>query len=117
MTLTQVVIDVVIAVAVVAAILYVLHRVVGWARRRQRRAYAIGAALAPFMSMGLVVDPDFRIVHEAKQHKKREEDEPGDPPNGEDDLESVDPPPEPPRPKMKRVRATALRLWNRESLA
>ena len=84
MTLMQVVADAAAALAVVAAILYGLKLVVGWARRRQRRAYAIGAALAPFMALGNVVDTDFRIVHEAKQLKKREEDEPGDPPNDDE---------------------------------
>ena len=53
----------------------------GWARRQSKRAYFIGAALAPFIALGNVVDPDFRIVQEAKQLKKREEDDPGDPPN------------------------------------
>jgi hypothetical protein len=100
MTIAEVIIDVAVAGIVVAAILYCLYVVVGWARRRQKRAYAIGAALAPFMSMGLVVDPDFRIVHEAKQHKKREEDEPGDPPNDEDVAVAVEPPPESPRPEV-----------------
>ena len=56
----------------------------------EKRAYAIGAALAPFMAMGHVVDTDFRIVHEAKQHKKREEDEPGDPPNDDDEDAPAD---------------------------
>lgn len=36
--------------------------------------------------MGHVVDTDFRIVHEAKQHKKREEGEPGDPSNDDQDA-------------------------------
>jgi len=117
MPLLQVIIDVVLAALVVAGILYGLHLVVGWARRRQKRAYAIGAALAPFMSMGLVVDPDFRIVHEAKQHKKREEDEPGDPPNDESDGVSADAPPEPPRPKVKRVLARSLRIRKQATFA
>ena len=57
------------------------YRVVTWARRQSKGAYVIGAALAPFIGMGNVVDPDFRIVQEAKQLKKREEDDPGDPSN------------------------------------
>jgi hypothetical protein len=61
---------------------YVAYRVVTWARRQSKKAYVIGAALAPFMAFN-VVDPDFRIVNEAKQLKKREEDNPGDPPDGE----------------------------------
>ena len=65
-------------------VFYAAHRVVIWARRRSKRAYVIGAALAPFIAMGNVVDPDFRIVQEAKQLKMREEDEPGDPPNPAD---------------------------------
>jgi hypothetical protein len=117
MRLAEVIIDVVLAVGALAAILYCLYCVVGWARRRRKRAYAIGAALAPFMALGNVVDPDFRIVHEAKQHKRREEDEPGDPPGDEEDLAHLDPPPVTTRPKIERMRASALRPRNRESLA
>ena len=62
-----------------------LYRVVVWARKRSKRAYVIGAALAPFMALGRVVDPDNRIVHEAKQLKKREEDDSGDPPAPDDE--------------------------------
>jgi hypothetical protein len=64
---------------------FCLYRVVVWARRRSKRAYIVGAALAPFMALGKVVDPDFRIVQEAKRLKKREEDDAGDPPAPEDE--------------------------------
>ena len=40
-----------------------------------------GAALLPFW-LGNVSDPDFRMVQQAKEHKKKEDD-PGDPPTGE----------------------------------
>jgi hypothetical protein len=36
---------------------------------------------AEFGAFGNVSDPDNRIVQEAKQHKQREEDNPGDPPS------------------------------------
>jgi hypothetical protein len=62
MMLMQLVVDVAAALAALAAIVYCLSVVVGWARRRQKRAYAIGAALAPFMAN--FVDPDFRVVNE-----------------------------------------------------
>jgi len=62
-------------------VFYVAYRVVTWARRQKKRAYVIGAVLAPLAFN--VVDPDFRIVNEAKQLKKREEDNPGDPPDDE----------------------------------
>jgi hypothetical protein len=62
-----------------------LYRVVTWARRRSKRAYVIAAALAPLIALGSVVDPDMRIVQEAKRLKKREEDNPGDPPASEDE--------------------------------
>lgn len=74
------------AIGVVFVIVLCLYRVVLWARRRAKRAYVIGAALAPFIALGNVSDPDFRIVNEAKQHKKREEDEPGDPPRLENEA-------------------------------
>jgi len=67
------------------AAVWCLYRVVVWARRQSKRAYIIGAALAPFMALGMVVDPEMRIVQQAKQLKKREEDEPGDPPTSEDE--------------------------------
>jgi hypothetical protein len=61
------------------------YRLVVRARRRSKSAYIVGAALAPLIAMGQVVDPDFRIVQEAKQLKEREEDDPGDPPVGDDE--------------------------------
>jgi hypothetical protein len=64
---------------------YCLHRVVQWARRQRKRAYVVGAAFAPFMALGKVTDPDFRVVQEAKQLKRREEDDSGDPPEPEDE--------------------------------
>lgn len=67
--------------------IYCLYRVVQWARRQRKRAYVVGAVFAPFMAMGKVTDPDDRIVHEAKQLKKREEDDPGDPPETESEDE------------------------------
>jgi len=119
MTLMQVGIDVVIAVGVVAVIVYALYRLVGWARRRQKRAYVIGAMLSPFMAAGHVVDPDFRIVHEAKQHKKREEAEPGDPPSDDSDAAPVDLPPRTAKPqsKAKRVLARNIRIVGRATYA
>jgi hypothetical protein len=69
-----------------AVLLYCCHRVVLWARRRKKRAYMIGATLAPFIALGNVVDPDFRIVQEAKRLKNREDDNPGDPPEPDFDV-------------------------------
>jgi hypothetical protein len=78
-----------LAAGTVAIFFYVaflcLYRVVVWARRQKKRAYVIGAALAPFIALGNVSDPDFRIVQEAKRLKNREDDEPGDPPETEDE--------------------------------
>lgn len=74
-------------VAAVAVLLvpYLLYRVARWARARTTGAYVLGAALAPIIAAGSVVDPDSRIVNEAKQSKEHEEDDAGDPPN--DDQE------------------------------
>ena len=81
--------DALLAAAAVAIFfcvaIFCLYRVVVWARRRSKRAYVVGAALAPFIALGKVTDPDFRIVQEAKQLKKREEDDSGDPPTGGDE--------------------------------
>jgi hypothetical protein len=81
--------DALLAAGAIVIFFYVvvrcLHRVVVWARRRSKRAYVIGAALAPFMALGNVSDPDFRILHEAKRVKNREDDDSGDPPGSEDE--------------------------------
>ena len=73
--------DVAEAIGALVLVAYALYRLVKWARRRAKGAYVLGAALAPFFGFGNVSDPDFRIVNEAKQLKKREEDDAGDPPN------------------------------------
>jgi hypothetical protein len=69
--------------AAVAVLLvpYLLYRMARWARARSTGAYVLGAVFAPFGAAGNVVDPDFRIVNEANQDKRHEEDDPGDPPN------------------------------------
>ena len=85
MTFREALMAAVMMAAVLGAVFFCLRRVLLWARKQNKRAYVIGAALAPFIALGNVVDPEFRIVNEAKQHKKREEDEPGDPPNDEDE--------------------------------
>ena len=81
--------DALLAAGTVAIFFYVVvrcfYRVVVWARRQRKRAYVIGAALAPFIALGNVSDPDFRIVQEAKRLKNREDDDPGDPPDTEDE--------------------------------
>jgi hypothetical protein len=78
-----------LSAAVVAAFFYIvvrcLRRVVVWARRGSKKAFVVGAALAPFIALGNVGDPEFRIVQEAKRLKNREDDNPGDPPDPEDD--------------------------------
>ena len=60
-----------------------LYRITLWARRRASGAYVLGAFLIPIGGMGNVSDPDFKIVNEAKQVKRKEEDDAGDPPNGD----------------------------------
>lgn len=72
-----------LAAIAVVLVLYLLYRLARWARARSRGAYVLGIALAPFGAAGNVVDPDFRIVNEAKQNKEHEEDDAGDPPNDE----------------------------------
>jgi hypothetical protein len=81
MSFADVATDIAVMVGLLVAVLYGLYRLVLWARTRARGAYVLGAALSPFMAAGNVSDPDFRIVNEAKQLKKREEDNPGDPPS------------------------------------
>jgi hypothetical protein len=94
MDVSSTLIDALLAAAAVAIFFCVaivgLYRVVVWARKRSKRAYVIGAALAPFMALGRVVDPDNRIVHEAKQLKKREGDDSGDPPAPDDERSEDD---------------------------
>jgi len=71
----------VLAAAAVLLIPYLLYRVARWARARTTGAYVLGAALSPIIAAGSVVDPDSRVVNEAKQLKRQEEDDAGDPPN------------------------------------
>jgi hypothetical protein len=72
-----------LAASAVLLIPYLLYRLARWARRRTTGAYVLGAALAPIIAAGSVVDPDSRIVNEAKQRKEHEEDDAGDPPSDE----------------------------------
>ena len=85
MSLSSIAIDVAVAITLVALFLCTLYCIAVWAWKRARGAYALGAVLIPLGAAGNVSDPDFQIVHEMKQHKKREEDNPGDPPNDEEE--------------------------------
>ena len=76
-------VDSVLAAVVVLLIPYLLYRVARWSRARTTGAYVLGVALAPVIAAGSAVDPDSRIVNEARQEKKHEEDDAGDPPNDE----------------------------------
>ena len=67
-----------------ALIATILCKLVVWARSRASGAYVLGALFSPFMGVGDVVDPDFRIVNETKRVKEKEEDDSGDPPNAQD---------------------------------
>ena len=78
----------ILAAVAVVLIFYLLYRVAGWARTRAKGAYVLGIALAPFGAAGNVVDPDFRMVNEAKRDKQHEEDDAGDPPNDEQEERS-----------------------------
>ncbi len=71
----------VLAAVAVLLIPYLLYRVARWARARTTGVYVLGAALSPIIAAGSVVDPDSRVVNEAKQLKRQEEDDAGDPPN------------------------------------
>jgi hypothetical protein len=71
----------VLAAVAVLLIPYLLYRVARWARAQTTGAYVLGAALSPIIAAGSVVDPDSRVVNEAKQLKRQEEDDAGDPPN------------------------------------
>ena len=75
MDFSSVVTSVLIAVAGLGLIAYLLSRLMRWARGRTRGAYVLGAVLTE-VTQGTV-------VHEAKQGKKREERDAGDPPNEE----------------------------------
>jgi len=81
--MTSLLTSVLIASVAVILVLYLLYRLLRWARTRSKGAYVLGAVLAPLGAAGNVSDPDFRIVNEAKQLRKREEDDNGDPPNEE----------------------------------
>ena len=77
--------NVLLGTAALAVIAIVLCRLVVWARTRATGAYVFGALFSPFMGVGDVVDPDFKIVNETKRMKQEEEDDSGDPPSADAD--------------------------------
>jgi hypothetical protein len=77
--------NVLLGTAALAVIAIVLCKLVVWARARANGAYVLGALFSPFMGVGDVVDPDFKIVNETKRVKQKEEDDSGDPPNADAD--------------------------------
>jgi hypothetical protein len=68
------------AAGLVAVVFFAGYRAVLWAKRQAKGAYVLGAVLIPLGSFGKVTDPDGRIVLEAQQSKRKEEDDNGDPP-------------------------------------
>jgi hypothetical protein len=71
--------DVLIATVALGLIVFILYKIVVWARTRAQGAYVLGALFSPLMGFGDVVDPDYRIDNETKQGKQKEEDDSGDP--------------------------------------
>jgi hypothetical protein len=71
--------DVSVAMVALGVIVFVLYKIVVWARTRAQGAYVLGALFTPLMGFGDVVDPDYRIVNETKQGKQKEEHDSGDP--------------------------------------
>lgn len=64
-----------VAKAAFGLVAYVLYRLMRWARGRTKGAHVLGAVLTE-----VTQSP---IVYEAKQGKKRDESDSGDPPNEE----------------------------------
>jgi hypothetical protein len=75
MDLESGVINTVVVTAALGLIAYMLYRLLRWARGRTKGAHVLGAVLAE-VTQGAV-------VYEAKQGKKRDEGNAGDPPNEE----------------------------------
>jgi hypothetical protein len=73
-------VDVSIVVFVAGVVPYALYRLVRYTRKRTKGAYALGAVLLQFGFLNLT-DPENRAPQEARELKKREEDDAGDPPN------------------------------------
>jgi hypothetical protein len=86
MALLTVLGNVLMATVGVGLIIFILYRVAVWARKRSEGAYVLATLFSPLMGVGNVVDPDHRIVDEAKQLKQKEEDDSGDPPDATDDA-------------------------------
>lgn len=57
---------------------YLLYKIVVWTKLGNKGAFFLGAMLTPFF-LGNIQDPDFRAVEQAKQLKRQEEDDSGDP--------------------------------------
>jgi len=69
------VIDAVVAITALGLVTYLFYRLMRWARGRTKGAHVLGAVLTE-VTQGAV-------VYEAKQGKKRDEGNAGDPPNEE----------------------------------
>ena len=81
MNLLSIFVNVVIALAVFALIAFLLWRIARWARPRPSGAYVLGALIIPIGGMGNVSDPEYKMINEAQQLKRQEEDDSGDPPS------------------------------------
>jgi hypothetical protein len=81
--------NVLAAAAGIALVVLVLCRLARWARSRPKGAYVLGALIVPLGGIGNVSDPEYKMVNEARELKKREEDDSGDPPepSGDDATE------------------------------
>lgn len=84
MDLLSVTVNVLLSAGVFALVIFVLWRVARWARSRPTGAYVLGALIVPIGGMGNVSDPDYKLVTEAKQLKRQEENDAGDPEAGGD---------------------------------
>jgi len=79
MDLLSITVNVLISAGVFALVIFGLWRIARWARSRPTGAYVLGALIVPIGGMGNVSDPDFKMVTEARQLKRQEENDSGDP--------------------------------------
>lgn len=81
MDLLSITANVLAAAGGLSLVVLVLWRIARWARSRPKGAYVLGALIVPFGGIGNVSDPQYKMVNEARELKKREEDDSGDPPD------------------------------------
>lgn len=64
-------------------IVYILYRLILWAKKRSKGAFLF-AMFLPMIAVQAIPPPSYEYIEEAKKTKKENDDDSGDPPNEDD---------------------------------